>query len=150
MSNTLVRDLTPADIPTYFGMMKDLAAHTGDELSITATEAGLHDKFFNDPKVFGRILEVDYEVVGFTTWWVTFASWFATHGMWLCEIYVRPEVRKRGYGSILIEDLKAICRERDFHGIGWWMSKNNAEAAAFYDRIGAKRNDSRDLYGLRV
>ena len=145
-----VRDLRESDIPTYLSMMRDLAAHTGNEADVIASEEALRQKFFEDPMIFGRVLEVDDEIVGFTTWWVTFATWFASQGMWMCEIYVRPEHRKQGYGTALFDDLKEICRQRDFHGIGWWMEDGNAEATAFYERIGAKRRDERKLYGVLV
>jgi GNAT superfamily N-acetyltransferase len=88
------------------------------------------------------------EVVGFAIWFLNFSTWTGRHGIWLEDLYVRPEARGGGHGRALLEALAAIARERGYPRIDWWVLDWNDPAKAFYRRLGAESMDDWTVWRL--
>nr|WP_088964426.1 GNAT family N-acetyltransferase [Micromonospora purpureochromogenes] len=100
------------------------------------------------PALFGHVAVDDRdEPVGFALWFLNFSTWAGVHGVYLEDLYVRPEHRGTGAGRLLLATLAAICVERGYERLEWWMINWNP-AARFYASIGAGQLDEWVPYRL--
>jgi len=119
-------------------MIQELAEYEREPDAVKATESMLRDSLFADqPQVFAHIAEINGAPVGFALWYVTYSTWTGRHGMWLEDLYVRPAQRGSGLGTALLAHLAAICVERDYSRLEWWVLDWNTPAIGFYDSLGA-------------
>ena len=72
----------------------------------------------------------------------------AWHGIYLEDLYVRPDVRGSGYGRQLLAELAALCVERGYGRLEWWVLDWNEPARGFYDKLGAIRMDEWTVHRL--
>lgn len=70
-------------------------------------------------------------------WFTTFSTWVGRHGLWLEDLYVRPEHRGRGYGRVLLATLARVCVERGYGRLEWTVLDWNTPARGFYASLGA-------------
>ena len=75
--------------------------------------------------------------VGFALWFLNFSTWRGVHGIYLEDLYVRPEHRGRGYGASLLAELARVCVERGFARLEWSVLDWNEPAIAFYRTLGS-------------
>ena len=68
---------------------------------------------------------------------MTYSTWTGRHGIWVEDLYVRPEQRGRGIGRRLLAALAAECERRGYRRLEWWVLDWNEPALAFYDSMGA-------------
>ena len=120
-------------------LSRRLRAMGVDLREVHATEDQLRASLFgDDPKVFCHIAEVDGEIAGFALWFLNFSTWLGTHGVYLEDLYVRPELRGRGVGAALLHALARICVVRGYPRMDWAVLDWNRPAIGFYKRLGAK------------
>ena len=123
-------------------MIRELAAYERAPDAVVATEQLLHDALFCDaPAAFALIAEDDGVPVGFALWFRNFSTWLGRHGVYLEDLYVRPDHRGNGHGKALLAALARICFERDYGRLEWWVLDWNEPAIAFYRSIGAEPMD---------
>lgn len=119
-------------------MVHALAAHEGapDECHLTPQQlrAAL---FAPAPALFGHVAEVDGAVAGFALWFLNFSTWRGTHGIYLEDLFVRPEHRGAGIGTALLSTLAAECVRRGYPRLEWVVLASLDETVAFYESIGA-------------
>jgi GNAT superfamily N-acetyltransferase len=140
MSNheVAVRPAVPDDVPQILTMIRELAEFERSLHEVEATEDLLRASLFADqPAVFCHIAEVDGDVLGFALWFVNFSTWMGKHGIYLDDLYVRPQARGRGIGRALLAELATICVERGYDRLDWWVLDWNEKAIGFYRSIGA-------------
>ncbi|HEX2574881.1 MAG TPA: GNAT family N-acetyltransferase, partial [Aquihabitans sp.] len=101
--------------------------------------------FGPDPRVHALVAEVEeggaWHVAGMAVWFVTFSTWKGRHGLWLEDLFVRPEHRRLGLGRALLAELAAICDERGWPRFEWWVLDWNEPAHRFYESLGARPQD---------
>jgi len=137
-----IRPAQPYDVPEILAMIRELAEYEREPNAVVATEAMLHEALFGDsPAVFGLIAEEDGVTVGFALWFRNFSTWLGRHGIYLEDLYVRPEYRGRGHGKELLAELARICVERGYGRFEWWVLDWNTPAIDFYRSIGAEPMD---------
>lgn len=123
-------------------MIRELAEYEREPNAVVATEAMLHEALFGDsPAVFGLIAEDEGVTVGFALWFLNFSTWLGRHGIYLEDLYVRPEHRGSGHGKALLAELASICVERGYGRFEWWVLDWNTPAIDFYRSIGAEPMD---------
>jgi GNAT superfamily N-acetyltransferase len=123
-------------------MIRELAEYEREPDAVKATEPLLLESLFTDqPQVFAHIADVNGAPVGFALWYVTYSTWTGRHGMWLEDLYVRPTQRGSGLGKALLAHLAAICVERNYSRLEWWVLDWNSPAIGFYDALGAHSMD---------
>ena len=123
-------------------MIRELAEYEREPNAVVATEAMLHEALFGDsPAVFGLIAEDEGVTVGFALWFLNFSTWLGRHGIYLEDLYVRPEHRGSGHGKALLAELARICVERGYGRFEWWVLDWNTPAIEFYRSIGAEPMD---------
>lgn len=133
-----VRPARSDDVPAILGLIRDLATYERALPEVRATEDQLSASLFgDDPKVFCHVAEADGQIAGFALWFLNFSTWLGTHGVYLEDLYVRPELRGRGVGVALLRALARICVVRGYPRMDWAVLDWNADARAFYASIGA-------------
>ena len=73
----------------------------------------------------------------FALWFLNTSTWTGTHGVYLEDLYVRPEVRGHGYGTALLQALARVCLEHGYRRLEWWVLDWNEPALGFYRSLGA-------------
>ena len=148
-----IRPAQPDDVPAIVEMVHGLAAYERAPEQCHLTAAQLHAALFCDqPALFGHVAvgSVDGAAptpLGFTVWFLNFSTWEGVHGIYLEDLYVRTEARGAGLGQRLLATLAAICVERGYQRLDWWVLHWNP-AREFYHSIGAAAMDEWVPYRL--
>ncbi|MFG3440686.1 GNAT family N-acetyltransferase [Nonomuraea sp. NPDC047897] len=138
----MIRPATPADVPAILQLIRDLATYEKAAHEVRTDEEQLRAALFGpDPAVFAHVA-VDgdgdgAEVVGFALWFLNFSTWRGTHGIYLEDLYVRPDRRGGGHGRALLAALAGICVERGYQRLEWSVLDWNEPAIDFYRAAGA-------------
>ena len=110
---TKVRPAKPADIGLIHGFILDLAEYEKLAHEVMATEADTGRALFGpQPRVFCDIAETDGEAVGFALWFYNFSTFRGRHGIYLEDLFVRPQARGTGAGKALLRALARRCSRR--------------------------------------
>jgi GNAT superfamily N-acetyltransferase len=120
-------------------MVHELAHFERAPDSCHLTEQQLTTALFGPrPALFGHVaVGADDAPLGIALWYLSFSTWEGTHGIYLEDLYVRPQARGTGAGGALLAALAAECVVRDYRRLDWVMLDWNP-AAEFYAAMGAK------------
>ncbi|MCG5219430.1 GNAT family N-acetyltransferase [Streptosporangium sp. KLBMP 9127] len=147
----MIRSATPADIPAIIEMIRDLAEYEKARHEVHTTEDQLQAVLFGaDPAVFAHIAEDDGtgDVVGFALWFRNFSTWRGVHGIYLEDLYVRPDSRGGGHGRALLTGLARICVARGYQRLEWSVLDWNEPSIGFYKSLGAVPMDEWTTFRL--
>jgi GNAT superfamily N-acetyltransferase len=130
-------------------MVHELAAfeRAADECVLTQRqlEAAL---FAERPAAFVHVAQDgDGELVGMALWFLNFSTWAGVHGVYLEDLYVRPQARGSGAGRALLATLAQLCVDRGYQRLDWWVLNWNP-AREFYHALGAQPMDEWIPYRL--
>jgi GNAT superfamily N-acetyltransferase len=149
VSEPLIRPAAPADCSTLVELVSELAAYEGAADQVELSPERLQDVLFSpEPRVFAHIAEADGAVVGFALWFFNFSTWLGRHGIYVEDLYVRPEARRHGVARALFAELARIAVERDCGRIEWWVLDWNEAAISFYRALGAAAMDEWTVFRL--
>ena len=144
-----LRSATPSDTGVIFSLIRELAVYEELLHAVDATEAMIGDALFGvAPRAFCELAEWDGEVAGFSLWFYNFSTFRGRHGIYLEDLFVRPEFRGRGLGKALIVSLAQRCVTENLARFEWSVLNWNAPSIAFYKALGATMLD--DWTGCRV
>ncbi|WP_311488849.1 GNAT family N-acetyltransferase [uncultured Corynebacterium sp.] len=87
-------------------------------------------------------------LAGMALWFLNFSTWECTHGIYLEDLYVRPEYRKNGLGKLLLQQLAHVCVARGYQRMEWSVLKWNEPSIQFYKSFGAYSMSGWDTYRL--
>ena len=134
-----VRAATPADLGLLLTMIRELAEYEKLADQLRATEELFDRALFGDPpSAEALIAEAAGEPVGYAIFFSTFSTFLAIQGIWLEDLYVRPEARKAGAGKALLAAVAARLRERGGQRLEWAALDWNELALGFYRGLGAR------------
>ncbi len=134
-----IRAATPADIGVLMTMIRELAAYERLADQLRATEQLLDRALFGDPpSAEALIAERAGEPIGYALYFRTFSTFLAIQGIWLEDLYVRPEHRKGGAGRALLAAVAARLREGGGERLEWAALDWNELALGFYRSLGAR------------
>ena len=137
-----IRDAEPADVPVLLELIRELAVYEKEPDAVDATEELLSEALFGADAVAScSVAELDGEVVGLALWYRSFSTWVGRPGMWLEDLYVRPQGRGHGLGVELLRTLAQICVERGYERFEWEVLDWNSPAHGFYRSVGALPQD---------
>jgi GNAT superfamily N-acetyltransferase len=144
-----IRVARDSDLELIFSWIVELAEYERGRHEVTASEDDLHRALFaGQPAVFAHVAEDAGEAAGFALWFLSFSTWLGRHGIYLEDLYVRPELRGHGYGAALLAELARICVERGYARLQWSVLDWNQPSIDFYRRLGAKPLDEWTVYRL--
>ncbi|MFB4297002.1 GNAT family N-acetyltransferase [Actinomadura sp. NTSP31] len=145
----MIRPAAPGDVPAILRLIRELAEYERALHEVKATEEQLKERLFgDDPRVHALIAEHEGRVAGFAVWFLTFSTWNGTHGIYLEDLFVDPDVRGHGYGKALLTELARIADERGYERVEWAVLGWNKPAIGFYESLGARPQDEWTTYRL--
>jgi len=149
MTDFKIRTTTEADIPVILQLIRDLATYERAPDAVVATEAGLREVLFA-PKPSAEVLLAleNAEPVGFAVFFHNFSTWLGRPGLYLEDLFVRPEKRGKGYGRALLARLAQIAKERGCGRMEWAVLDWNDPAIQFYRKLGAQPMDEWTVFRL--
>ncbi|OPZ55494.1 MAG: putative acetyltransferase [bacterium ADurb.BinA028] len=142
-----VREAVPADCPAIYELVVALAVYEKEPDAVEGSVDDMRAHLFGPtPQVFCHVAEVSddaggWSVAGIAIWYVTFSTWKVRHGIWLEDLFVRPEARGLGLGRLLLTELAGIAVERGYPRFEWWVLDWNTPAQGFYESLGAAPQD---------
>ena len=144
-----VRPAVQADGPLVFALVHELAIYEKLQHEVDATEADITAALFRpNPRVFCDIAQHDGEPCGFALWFYNFSTFRGRHGIYLEDLFVRPEHRGRGVGRALLANLARRCCEEGLARLEWAVLDWNEPSIGFYRALGATSQD--DWTGFRL
>jgi GNAT superfamily N-acetyltransferase len=137
--NFEIRTTTPADVPIILSLIRELADYERAPDAVVATESGLRDVLFGAQRSAEVLLALENsDPVGFAVYFFNFSTWLGRPGLYLEDLFVRPNVRGKGYGRALLERLAQIAQERGCGRMEWAVLDWNDPAIQFYRKLGAE------------
>lgn len=147
--NFTIRPAEIADVPVILQLIRDLAAYERAPGDVTATEEQLRNVLFGARPAAEVVIGFEKETpVGFAVFFHNFSTWLGRPGLYLEDLFVKPEKRGRGYGRALLVHLARIARERDCGRMEWAVLDWNEPAIQFYGKLGAKPMDEWTVFRL--
>jgi GNAT superfamily N-acetyltransferase len=135
------------DVDEILALIYELALYEKAPEEAKATREQIIETFFcENPKVFCELVEVDGEIAGCAIWFLNYSTWLGKHGIYLEDLFVRPQYRGKGYGKELLKYLASICDERGYGRFQWWVLDWNEPSIEFYKSLGAVAMDEWTVY----
>jgi GNAT superfamily N-acetyltransferase len=130
-----IRDAQPADLDEILALVRALAEYERepDAVVFDRDEFAVH-LFGADAVARCLIVEHEGEIAGMALYFRTFSTWLGRDGVWLEDLFVRPEFRRHGYGRALLNELRARTQGR----VEWSVLDWNTPAQDFYRTLGAR------------
>ncbi|KQY29368.1 GCN5 family acetyltransferase [Caulobacter sp. Root487D2Y] len=137
-----IRPAVATDSALIYRFIRDLAEYEKLLSTVEATEDDVTAALFGEtPRVFCDIAEIDGQPVGFALWFYNFSTFVGRHGIYLEDLFVRPEARGSGAGRALLAGLARRCLDEKLGRLEWAVLDWNAPSIAFYDSLGAAAMD---------
>ena len=137
-----IRHAERGDAALIMGLIRELAEYERLSDLVVGDERDLERHLFDErPAAEALVAERGGEGVGFALFFTTFSTFLARPGLWLEDLFVRPEHRRAGIGRALLEHLAGLAVERDCGRVEWVALDWNRPALDFYARLGARPVD---------
>lgn len=148
MNRPHIRRVAEPDADTVVTLVHELAEFERAPQECQLTGEQLRTALFGAaPALFGHVAELGGAIAGFTLWFRNFSTWRGTHGIYLEDLYVRPQHRGRGLGHALLAALAAECERHGYARLEWSVLDWNP-AVGFYKALGAIPMDGWTVYRL--
>jgi GNAT superfamily N-acetyltransferase len=144
-----IRGVRSGEAPLVLQFVRELAEYEKLSHEVTATGAMIDAALFcANPRVFCDFAEWDGEPVGFAFWFLNFSTFSGKHGLYLEDLFVRPQQRGRGIGKALMIHLARKCAENGWGHVQWAVLDWNTPSIEFYKSLGAAMLD--EWTGARI
>jgi GNAT superfamily N-acetyltransferase len=138
MSDIAVRPAVTGDTGLILSFIRELADYEKLLHAVRATDDDVRALLFDpNPRAFCDIAEIDGAPAGFAFWFYNVSTFEGRCGLYLEDLFVRPDVRGRGAGKALLAHLARRCIREGLGRLQWAVLDWNAPAIAFYDSLGA-------------
>lgn len=137
-----IRPAVATDSALILQFIRDLADYEKLLDTVQTQEADVTAALFcENPRAFADIAEIDGAPVGFALWFYNYSTFVGRHGIYLEDLFVRPEARGAGAGKALLAHLARRCVDENLGRLEWSVLDWNAPSIAFYDSLGAAAMD---------
>lgn len=134
-----IRPAVAVDTPLILSLIRELAEYERLTHEVDATEDLVRDSLFGpSPRSFCDLAEWQGEPAGFAVWFYSYSTFRGRHGVYLEDLFVRPEHRGRGLGRALLAHLASRCREERLPRLEWSVLDWNEPSIRFYRALGAE------------
>jgi GNAT superfamily N-acetyltransferase len=138
MGEFTIRAATPTDVPVLFDLIQALAEYEKLSHAVTGnTEALLDHLFGAKPYAEAILVESAGQAVGFALFFPNYSTFLTKPGIYLEDLFVLPEFRRKGIGKAILQYLAQLAVERDCGRLEWSVLDWNEPAIAFYEKLGA-------------
>jgi GNAT superfamily N-acetyltransferase len=133
-----IRPAAASDAALVFAFVRELAEYERLAHEVDASEGDIAKALFGEhPRVFAEIAEWEGKPAGFALWFYNFSTFRGRHGIYLEDLFVRPEFRSKGIGKVLLRHLARRCLAEGLPRLEWWVLNWNEPALGVYRSIGA-------------
>ena len=144
-----VRPAWPGEAGLVLDFIRELADYEKLADEVAATEDQIDLALFGTmPRAFCEIAEWDGAPAGFALWFYNFSTFRGKHGIYLEDLYVRPDFRGKGIGKAILKRLAERCVDEGLGRLEWWVLDWNTPSIAFYKSIGAVAMDDWTVFRL--
>jgi GNAT superfamily N-acetyltransferase len=134
-----IRPATPEDIPQILALIQALADYEREPQAAVATHADLlRDGFGPEKRFYCLMANWDKESVGFALYFYNYSTWRGHAGIYVEDLFVKPEFRGKGIGKALLSSVAAIAAAEGCPRLEWAVLNWNQLAIDFYNSIGAQ------------
>lgn len=144
----IIRNATKNDIPLILKLIQEIAEYEKLSHEVIATEEILHKSLFEEKSSEVVIGELNSEPIGYALFFHNFSTFLGRKGLYLEDLFVRPQYRGKGFGKKLLLHLVKIAKERGCGRMEWSVLNWNTPAIEFYKSLGAKPMDEWTVYRL--
>ena len=135
----IVRPIESPDLDSLIILMKEFSEFDGTPGEIDLDVERLSEAFFgNHPQLFGLVAVCDGDIAGFLNYFYSFASFSLEPTIWVEDVFIRSEYRRKGIGHSFFSTIQNIAREKDCNCVEWLVRKDNSSGIKFYESIGAQ------------
>jgi GNAT superfamily N-acetyltransferase len=142
-----IREASATDVPIIFSFIRELAEYERLAHEVVATEETLRENLFGERR-YAEVLiaEHDGTPAGFALFFHNFSTFLGRPGVYLEDLYVKPEYRGAGIGKELLTRLARLAIERGCGRLEWWVLDWNEPSIGFYKKLGAIQMDDWTVY----
>jgi GNAT superfamily N-acetyltransferase len=134
----VIRKAVASDVPQMLELIRDLARYEQQAEAVTATESDLlRDGFGSHPRYSCLMADWSGQPAGFALYFHNYSTWQGRWGLYLEDLFVRPEVRGNGIGKALLLELAATAVREGCGRFQWQVLDWNQPAIGFYEKLGA-------------
>ena len=134
-----IRPATRDDAALILELIRGLAEYERAPDAVVATEADIiRDGFSGKPRFYCVIAEWDGVPAGFAFYFFHYSTWLGKAGLYLEDLFVKPELRGKGIGKAFLVHLAQIAVRENCYGMRWQVLDWNQPAIDFYEKLGAK------------
>jgi GNAT superfamily N-acetyltransferase len=148
LNDLVIRPVGEEDVEVLFDLILELAAYEKLADQVTGDPEVLRRTLFEERAAEALLLEAREELVGYAIFFTTFSSFECRSGIWLEDVYVRPEHRRGGIGRAVMEHLAQLAHQRGHVRLEWVALDWNEPALNFYEGLGAERLDDWIIHRL--
>ncbi|MDD7739941.1 MAG: GNAT family N-acetyltransferase [Fusicatenibacter sp.] len=142
------RNAERKDTALILQFIRELADYEKMLDEVVADEATLENWIFDKQKAEVLFAIVDGKEIGFALFFHNFSTFLGRAGIYLEDLYVRPEYRGKGYGKTILKKLAAIAVERGCGRLEWWCLDWNKSSIDFYLSLGAEQMSDWTVYRI--
>ena len=148
-SNFTIRPATVSDVDTIFSLIKELAEYERLAHQVVATQKDIHNSLFGE-RPFAEALIGDYErtPISFALFFYNFSTFIGKPGIYLEDLYVKPEYRSKGFGRKMLVHIARLAIKRNCGRFEWSVLDWNTPAIRTYEKLNAKPMQNWILYRL--
>ncbi len=144
----IIRFAVEKDVQLILQFIKELAAYEKLAHQVTTDETILYNSLFKSKAAEVIIGEYNNEAVAFALFFHNFSTFLGKPGIYLEDLFVKPEYRKLGIGKTMLSYLGKLAIERNCERVEWWCLDWNTKSIEFYKRCGAEAMDEWTVYRL--
>ncbi len=145
----MIRPAQEADVEALIQLIRDLAEFERLPDSVEIQPEQLRSALFGpSPDVFAHVAAEGGRILGMAIWFRNFSTWTGRSGIYLEDLYVRPEARGRGVGRALVAELATVAHRAGYGRLDWSVLDWNESAIRFYQSLGAVPMDEWTGYRL--
>ncbi|KFA15892.1 GNAT family acetyltransferase [Xanthomonas vasicola pv. musacearum NCPPB 4392] len=144
-----IRSATPDDVPLLHELITALAVYEREPDAVKASLEDLRTSLFGEgATAHALICEQDGQVLGFAVYFFNYSTWLGRNGLYLEDLFVRPQARGKGAGLALLRHLAQLAVQRGCGRVEWSVLDWNQPAIDFYQAVGARPMDGWTVYRL--
>ena len=146
VNNFKLRFAEEDDTKLILDFIKELADYEKLLNEVVATEEVLNDSLFVQKRAEVIVGEYDGKPVGFALFFHNFSTFLGKPGIYLEDLYIKPEMRGKGLGKIMLSFLGKLAVKRNCGRLEWWCIDWNEPSIKFYKEMCAKPMDEWTVY----
>ena len=147
-SNLIFRNAERKDTALILQFIKELADYEKMLDEVVADEATLETWIFDKQKAEVIFAVVNGKEIGFALFFHNFSTFLGRAGIYLEDLYVKPEYHGKGYGKAILKKLASVAVERGCGRLEWWCLDWNKPSIDFYLSLGAKPMSDWTVYRI--